>query len=309
MTRTTKPPWLKVRMPSSPRYHGIRKRARELALATVCEEARCPNIGECWGGGTATFMVMGDTCTRGCRFCSVKTAKLPPPLDPMEPRNIATAIREMALDYVVITSVDRDDLPDAGAGHFATVISETRAASPQTKIEVLIPDFGGNIGSLLTLLLAQPDVVAHNQETVERLTWPVRDRKASYQTSLEVLHHIKQIDPERLTKSSLMVGLGETPDEIRAAMEDLRRAGVDFLTLGQYLQPTKKHLEVVEFVHPDQFAAYEAMGLELGFAYVASGPLVRSSYKAGELFIHRALGDRASEPRPAWRPDPPTAGG
>ncbi len=309
MTRTTKPPWLKVRMPSSPRYHGIRKRARELALATVCEEARCPNIGECWGGGTATFMVMGDTCTRGCRFCSVKTAKLPPPLDPMEPRNIATAIREMALDYVVITSVDRDDLPDAGAGHFATVISETRTASPQTKIEVLIPDFGGNIGSLLTLLLAQPDVVAHNQETVERLTWPVRDRKASYQTSLEVLHHIKQIDPERLTKSSLMVGLGETPDEIRAAMEDLRRAGVDFLTLGQYLQPTKKHLEVVEFVHPDQFAAYEAMGLELGFAYVASGPLVRSSYKAGELFIHRALGDRASEPRPAWRPDPPTAGG
>ncbi len=289
MTRTAKPPWLKVRMPGSPRYHEIRKRARQLSLSTVCEEARCPNIGECWGGGTATFMVMGDTCTRGCRFCAVKTAKNPDPLDPHEPENIARAIAEMELDYVVITSVDRDDVPDAGASHFAAVIERTREASPSTRIEVLIPDFGGNIGSLLTLMLACPDVVAHNQETVERLTWPVRDRKASYATTLAVLRNAKVIDPDRLTKTSLMVGLGETPDEMRAAMVDLREVGVDFLTVGQYLQPSKKHLEVQEFVHPDQFEAYEQMARELGFAYVASGPLVRSSYKAGELFIHRTL--------------------
>lgn len=289
----TKPPWLKVRMPGSPRYHAIKSRARELSLATVCEEARCPNIGECWGGGTATFMVMGDTCTRGCRFCAVKTAKYPAALDPEEPRNTAVAIREMELDYVVITSVDRDDVEDAGAGHFAEVIRQTREASPKTKIEVLIPDFGGHVGHLLKVVEAQPEVIAHNVETVERLTWPVRDRKASYATSLDVLKAIKTIDPTRLTKSSLMVGLGETPAEMREAMIDLRSAGCDFLTIGQYLQPTKKHLAIEEYVPPAQFAAYEALGLELGFAYVASGPLVRSSYKAGEFFIRRYL-DRLS---------------
>ena len=288
MTRN-KPPWLKVRMPGSERYHEIRNRARQLNLATVCEEARCPNIGECWGGGTATFMVMGDTCTRGCRFCAVKTARQPPPLDPDEPAGVATAIAEMDLDYVVITSVDRDDLADGGASHFAEVIQQTRQRSPRTKIEVLIPDFGGHIGSLLTLMLAEPDVLAHNQETVERLTWPVRDRKASYQTSLAVLAAAKSIVPGGFTKSSLMVGLGERPDEMRTAMEDLRAVGVDFLTIGQYLQPSSKHLPVVEFVHPDRFAAYRQMGEEIGFAYVASDPLVRSSYKAGEFFIHRAL--------------------
>ncbi len=288
-THTAKPPWLKVKMPGSPRYHEIKGRARQLKLSTVCEEARCPNIGECWGGGTATFMVMGDTCTRGCRFCAVKTAKYPAALDPEEPRNVALAIQEMDLDYVVITSVDRDDVEDAGAGHFAKVITETRIASPKTKIEVLIPDFKGNVGHLLKVVEAQPEVIAHNQETVKRLTWPVRDRKASYETSLEVLRNIKTIDASRLTKSSLMVGLGETVAEMREAMEDLRSVGCDFLTIGQYLQPTKKHLEVVEFVHPEQFAAYEEMGLEMGFKYVASGPLVRSSYKAGEFFIRRYL--------------------
>ena len=288
MTRS-KPPWLKVRMPGSPRYHEIRKRARQLRLATVCEEARCPNIGECWGGGTATFMVMGDTCTRGCRFCAVKTAKNPAPLDPDEPVNVALAIREMDLDYVVLTSVDRDDVPDGGAEHFASCIREIRKASPKTKVEVLIPDFGGNIGSLLTLMLSEPDVVAHNQETVKRLTWPVRDRKASYETTLDVLRHMKVIWPRALTKSSLMVGLGETEAEMHAAMQDLREVDVDFLTIGQYLQPSPKHLAVEAFITPEQFAAYENVGLEMGFKYVASGPLVRSSYKAGEFFISRFM--------------------
>lgn len=284
-----KPPWLKVRMPGSPRYHEIKGRARELKLATVCEEARCPNIGECWGGGTATFMVMGDTCTRGCRFCAVKTAKYPTALDPAEPLNVATAIAELELDYVVVTSVDRDDVEDGGASHFAACITEIRRLAPKTRVEVLIPDFRGHVGHLLRVVEAGPDVIAQNLETVKRLTHPVRDAKASYETTLEVLRNIKTIDPSRLTKSSLMVGLGETPDEMRQAMEDLRAVGVDFLTIGQYLQPTGKHLDVAEFVPPEQFVAYEKLGLELGFVYVASGPLVRSSYKAGEFFIHRYL--------------------
>jgi len=287
-----KPPWLKVRLPGSPRYHDIKKRARQLRLATVCEEARCPNIGECWGGGTATFMVMGDTCTRGCRFCSVKTAKYPAALDPEEPRNVAMAIAEMDLDYVVLTSVDRDDVEDGGASHFAACIAETRARSPKTKIEVLIPDFAGHIGHLLTVVEAGPEVVAHNIETVERLTYPVRDRKAGYRQSLDVLSNIKVIDPDRLTKSSIMVGLGESPEEVVEAMRHLREVGCDFLTIGQYLKPTKKHLDLVEYVRPEQFAAYEEQGLDMGFKYVASGPLVRSSYKAGEFFISRYLEQR-----------------
>ena len=284
-----KPPWLKVRLPGSDRYHDIKKRARELNLSTVCEEARCPNIGECWGGGTATFMVMGDTCTRGCRFCAVKTAKRPAPLDPNEPAHTAAAIAEMQLDYVVITSVDRDDLPDQGANHFAAVIREVRRAAPRTKIEVLIPDFRRDYSLLARIVEAAPEVIAQNLETVERLTAHVRDAKAGYRQSLDVLAEVKRQNPSMLTKSSLMVGVGETPDEMRAAMADLRAAGVDFLTIGQYLQPTPKHIPVEAFVHPDQFAAYEEMGLALGFAYVASGPLVRSSYKAGEFFIARYI--------------------
>jgi lipoic acid synthetase len=294
MARSTnaKPPWLKVKLPGSPRYHDIKKRARQLRLATVCEEARCPNIGECWGGGTATFMVMGDTCTRGCRFCSVKTAKYPAALDPEEPLNVANAIAELDLDYVVITSVDRDDVEDGGASHFAACIQQTRAISPKTKIEVLIPDFAGHIGHLLTVVEAGAEVIAHNVETVERLTYPVRDRKAGYRQSLDVLRNIKTIDPTRLTKSSIMVGLGETVDEVEQTMRHLREVDCDFLTIGQYLKPTKKHLDLVEYVHPDQFAAYEAIGLEMGFKYVASGALVRSSYKAGEFFISRYLDQR-----------------
>lgn len=287
-----KPPWLKVRLPGSPRYHEIKQRARQLRLATVCEEARCPNIGECWGGGTATFMVMGDTCTRGCRFCAVKTAKNPAALDPFEPLNVARAIAEMQLDYVVITSVDRDDVPDGGASHFAACIRQTRKLAPQTKIEVLVPDFRGEVDHLRQVVEAGPEVVAQNVETVERLTHPVRDRKAGYHQTLRMLAAVKDIDPDRLTKSSIMVGLGETPDEVVQTMRDLRAVGVDFLTVGQYLQPTKKLLPVVEYVTPEQFAAYERIGLELGFAYVASGPLVRSSYKAGEFYISRYIEQR-----------------
>jgi len=293
VTHTNKPPWLKVRMPGSPRYHAIQQRARQLKLATVCEEARCPNIGECWGGGTATFMVMGDTCTRGCRFCAVKTARFPAALDPDEPTNVATAIAEMDLDYVVVTSVDRDDVRDGGAAHFAACIRAIRERAPATKVEVLIPDFRGDLAALKKVVDAQPDVIAQNQETVRRLTHPVRDRKASYDTTLAVLKAIKDMAPSMFTKSSLMVGLGETDDEVEEAMRDLRAVGVDFLTVGQYLQPTPKHLPVVAFVTPDRFRTYEQLGLSLGFRYVASGPLVRSSYKAGEFFIHRLLEERA----------------
>jgi len=283
--RTPKPPWLKVRMPGSPRYHQIKKRARDLRLATVCEEARCPNIGECWGSGTATFMVMGDTCTRGCRFCSVKTAKSPDALDPWEPMNLAIAVAELELDFVVVTSVDRDDTPDGGAAHLARCVTETRARAPKTMIEILIPDFAGDKQALAVLVSAQPDVVAHNIETVRRLTHPTRDRKASYDTSLQVLRDIKDIDPTRHTKSSIMVGLGETSEEVLETMRDLRAVDCDFLTIGQYLQPTKKHLVVDAYVPPETFEAWAEQGRAMGFKYVASGPLVRSSYKAGEFFL------------------------
>jgi lipoic acid synthetase len=283
--RTPKPSWIRVPMPGSPKYHELKDRARTLKLATVCEEARCPNIGECWSTGTATFMVMGDTCTRGCRFCAVKTAKRPAPLDPDEPVNLALAIQAMDLDYVVVTSVNRDELPDGGASHFAACITETRRLSPRTMIEVLVPDFQGNREAVATLVGAGPDVVAHNVETVERLTPTVRDRKATYRQSLDVLGWFKEVDPTRYTKSSIMVGVGETEDEILATMRDLRSVGVDFLTIGQYLQPTTKHLAITEFVTPERFDRLRDLGLGLGFGYVASGPLVRSSYKAGEFFI------------------------
>lgn len=287
--RTPKPPWLKVRMPGSPRYHELKSRARDLRLATVCEEARCPNIGECWGGGTATFMVMGDTCTRGCRFCSVKTAKNPDALDPWEPMNLAIAIAELGLDYVVVTSVDRDDVDDGGAEHFALCITQTREKAPSTLIEVLIPDFRGNIEHLRKVVDAAPEVIAHNIETVRRLTHPVRDKKATYDQSLTVLANIKALDPSRYTKSSIMVGLGETAEEVSETMRDLRAIDCDFLTIGQYLQPTGKHMKIDGFVHPDVFEAWREEGLAMGFKYVASGPLVRSSYKAGEFFINEFI--------------------
>ncbi len=284
-----KPPWLKVRAPGGERYTHIKSRARQLKLHTVCEEARCPNIGECWGGGTATFMVMGGICTRGCRFCAVNTRRSGMPLDPDEPRNLAEAIAELELDYVVITSVDRDDLPDQGAGHFAACITEIRAAAPRTLIEVLIPDFCGRTELLAVVSDARADVTAHNIECVRRLTKRIRDPRAGYDQSLAVLADLKEQVPDRLTKSSIMVGVGETEEEVLETMGDLRAVGCDFLTIGQYLQPSSRHLPLVEYITPAQFDRYREVGEQLGFSYVASGPLVRSSYKAGEFFITEHL--------------------
>jgi len=272
-------------MPGGTRYNAIKAKREHLKLHTVCEEARCPNIGECWSSGTATFMVMGGICTRGCRFCAVTTRKRGMDLDPEEPTNLGDTIAHMDLDYVVVTSVDRDDLPDQGAGHFAACIREIRRQSPKTMVEVLIPDFSGHAHMLHKVVDASPEVIAHNIECTEALQSRVRDRRAGYQQSLDVLAGIKARDPSRYTKSSIMVGFGEPEADVIQTMRDLRSVGCDFLTVGQYLQPTKKHLPVTAFVKPEQFDRYRDVGLELGFHFVASGPLVRSSYKAGEFFI------------------------
>jgi lipoic acid synthetase len=284
-----KPDWLKVKVPQGARFNWIRQQARSLRLHTVCEEARCPNIGECWQGGTATFMLMGDTCTRGCRFCAVKTARHPGPLDPQEPGHIAETIRAMGLDYVVLTTVNRDDLPDQGAGHIAETIRRSRLASPQLLIEVLIPDFQGRERDLESVIAARPAVIAHNVETVERLTPKVRDPRAGFAQSLAVLAHCKRVAPALKTKSSLMLGVGETEAEVLEAMGALRAIKVDFLTLGQYLQPERRKMKVETYVPPEVFARLEQEGLRMGFGYVASGPLVRSSYRAAEFYIARQL--------------------
>src|SRR5438067_10633223 len=283
-TRTPKPEWLKVRMPGGGRYEHVRRTLRELGLATVCEEASCPNIGECWGSGTATVMLMGDVCTRGCRFCDVSSG-MPGPLDPLEPRHLAEAVGRLGLDYLVVTSVNRDELPDGGAAHFAQAIVELRRAAPRTLVEVLTPDFQGLKSALDLIVDAEPTVAAHNLETVERLTPRVRDRRASYAQSLAVLGHYKRGGMR--TKSSLMLGLGEERKEVVQAMRDLRSVDCDILTLGQYLRPSEKHLPIVEYVRPEVFRELEEEGLALGFRFVAAGPLVRSSYKAGEFFIQR----------------------
>jgi lipoyl synthase len=284
-----KPPWLKVRAPGGERYNKIKRRARQLQLHTVCEEAQCPNIGECWSSGTATFMVMGEICTRGCRFCAVNTRRKGAPLDPEEPKNVADAIAEMELDYVVVTSVDRDDLPDQGAGHFAECIRQIRDKNPNTLVEVLVPDFSGSPEHLQIVTDAQPNVLAHNIECVRRLTPTVRDPRSGYDQSLHVLNNVKKQHPHMMTKSSIMVGVGESEEEVLETMMDLRSVRVDFLTIGQYLQPTKKHLKVDSFVRPEIFEKFREEGENLGFKYVASGPLVRSSYKAGEFFIRDFL--------------------
>ena len=244
--RQKKPEWLKVRLPSGPVYEKVKSTLHDLKLATVCEESRCPNIGECWGGGTATVMVMGDTCTRGCRFCNIDTAKNPKPLDPDEPKNLATAIAKLNLHYLVVTSVDRDDVADGGASHFAACITELLSSAPETMLEVLIPDFDGRDECIDLIGKANPAVIAHNIETVERLTPTVRDRRAHYRQSLHVLDHVKQTYPHIHTKSSIMLGLGETEEELLQAFADLRAVGVSVLTLGQYLQPSAWHLEVKE---------------------------------------------------------------
>jgi len=287
-----KPGWLRVPAAGGERYRQVRDTLGRLTLHTVCAEAHCPNVGECWSAGTATVMLMGDVCTRGCRFCNVKTAAVPPALDPDEPRHLAEAVAALGLDYVVVTSVDRDDLPDGGAAHFAEAIRLLKAV-PGLLVEVLTPDFRGDAEAVRTVGRAAPDVFANNLETVERLTPVVRDARAGYRQTLEVLARMRREFPGVVTKSSIMVGLGETDAELEVAMADLRSAGVEILTLGQYLRPSPRHLPVMAFVTPERFEAWRLRGLELGFSHVASGPLVRSSYRAAELFLRGALAARA----------------
>ncbi|XHR29437.1 MAG: lipoyl synthase [Chthoniobacteraceae bacterium] len=276
-----KPDWLKVRFPSSPVFHSTKSLVADLHLTTVCEEAQCPNRWECWSAGTATFMIAGERCTRACGFCAVDTAK-PFPLDPDEPRRVAEAISRLKLRHIVVTSVTRDDLEDGAAEHFAQTIRAVRAVDPAVIIEVLTPDFNGREASLQTVADAAPHVFNHNVETVERLTPLVRSR-AQYRLSLEVLRRFREIAPGIPTKSGLMLGLGEEEPEILAALDDLRAAGVEILTLGQYLRPSPKHLPVVAYVHPDKFKEYKEIALQKGFVHVSSGPLVRSSYHAAEF--------------------------
>ena len=280
-----KPSWLKVRAPSGDNYSRIKDMLGELKLATVCQEAKCPNIGECWSGGTATFMLMGEVCTRGCRFCHIKTGNPKGAIDEFEPEKVAYSISKMGLEYVVITSVNRDDLPDEGASHFSRTISTVKKLDTKLIVEVLTPDFKGNRELIAQLVAAKPDVFAHNIETVERLTPGVRDPRAKYRQSLDVLKMVKEIDPTRYTKSSIMLGLGETAEEITQALKDLRSVGCDIVTFGQYLQPTKRHLKVIEYITPEKFAEWQKIAEDMGFLYVASGPLVRSSYRAGEFFM------------------------
>jgi lipoic acid synthetase len=277
-----KPDWIRVRAPGSPVWAETRDIVRENKLVTVCEEAGCPNIGECWSKKHASFMILGDTCTRACAFCNVRTG-LPGAVDLDEPENIANAVAKMGLTHVVVTSVDRDDLADGGAGHFAAVIQAIRAAAPQTTIEVLTPDFLRKPGALETVVEAQPDVFNHNLETVPSLYLTVRPG-ARYFHSIRLLQRVKELDPSRFTKSGIMVGLGETRNEILQLMDDLRVADVDFLTIGQYLQPTRKHHEVKAFITPDTFRSYETIAYSKGFLLVSASPLTRSSHHAGEDF-------------------------
>lgn len=291
------PPWLKRKIPVGENYTRLKEQLRKLNLSTVCEEARCPNIGECWGGGehrtaTATIMLLGDTCTRGCRFCSVKTSRAPPAPDPNEPVHTATAIASWGLDYVVLTSVDRDDLPDGGSNHFAETVKEIKRQNDNILVECLVPDFRGDLEAVKTIVNCGLDVYAHNIETVEALTPFVRDRRAQYRQSLATLEGAKSFNSDLITKSSIMLGLGERDEEIEQTLSDLRTAGVDCITLGQYMQPTKRHLKVVEYVTPAKYTHWEKVGNNMGFLYVASGPLVRSSYKAGEFFIASILKNR-----------------
>jgi lipoic acid synthetase len=278
--RLPKPEWLKVRAPGSPSYLRLKGLMRELNLHTVCEEAQCPNIGECWNHGTATFMILGDVCTRACAYCAVAHGR-PGPVDGAEPRRVADAVRTLDLSYVVITSVDRDDLADGGASVFADTIRETRARLPECRIEVLIPDFQGNEAALHAVLDARPDVLNHNTETVPRLYRMARSG-GRYARTLELLDRARRYAPDIPTKSGLMVGLGEERDELIATLEDLRRAGVGILTIGQYLRPSASHTPMVRYYHPDEFADLKAAALGMGFVHVESGPLVRSSYHAHE---------------------------
>lgn len=296
--RVKLPPWLKTQIPKGSNYHKLKDDVQGLKLHTVCEEARCPNIGECWGGkdkskATATLMLMGDTCTRGCRFCSVKTNRAPPPLDPNEPENTAAAIAKWGLGYVVLTTVDRDDLSDGGAHHFADTVKRIKSKAPHILVECLTGDFRGDKDMVAVMASSGLDVYAHNLETVEALTPYVRDRRATFQQSLNVLKHAKEINPNVITKTSLMLGFGETDEQVEDALKQLREvAQCDVVTFGQYMRPTKRHLKVVEYVAPEKFDFWQKRAIDLGFLYCASGPLVRSSYKAGEAFIENVLKKR-----------------
>ena len=288
-----KPDWLKSRPPSGNQFTEIKQTLRDRNLHTVCEEANCPNMGECWSGGhdgpgTATFMLMGDRCSRGCNFCDVATGGMEP-LDPEEPANVADAVAEIGLDYVVLTSVDRDDLADGGSAHFAETIRAIKRRDADVLVETLIPDFQGDPDAVDRIVEAGPDVIAHNVETVERLQWPVRDRRATYEQSLSVLDRIDRT-ADVYTKTSLMLGVGEYAHEVYRTLGDLREVGVDVVTFGQYLQPSRSHLDVFEYVHPDVFETWrEVAETEFDFLYCASGPMVRSSYRAGELFVDAVL--------------------
>ena len=281
---------------SDPEFRKVKDALRGLNLVTVCEEAKCPNIGECWSGksgtATATIMLMGDTCTRACKFCHIKTAKAPPPVDAGEPRKVAEAISKWGLDYVVLTSVDRDDMPDGGASHFAETISTLKRLNPEIRVEALVSDFQGNTDCVRTVVESGLDVYAHNIETVERLQGRVRDLRAGYRQSLHTLEHARGLRSDLVTKSSIMLGVGEKDEEVLQALRDLRSAGVEIVTFGQYLRPTRKHMRVYEYLEVDKFEFWRREGEAMGFAYVASAPLVRSSYKAGEFFINAMITER-----------------
>lgn len=295
MTRL--PSWLKTPIPEGENFKRIKKDLRGLNLHTVCEEARCPNISDCWGGSsksaaTATIMLMGDTCTRGCRFCSVKTSRAPPPLDPHEPEKTAEALKRWGLGYVVLTSVDRDDLADGGARHFAETVIKIKQRAPSILVECLTGDYAGDLDMVALVARSGLDVYAHNVETVEALTPQVRDRRANFQQSLRVLQAAKKTRPELITKTSIMLGLGETDEQLWDALRQLRSVDVDVVTFGQYMRPTKRHMAVHDYVTPDRFELWRQRALDMGFLYCASGPLVRSSYKAGEAFIENVLKKR-----------------
>ncbi len=285
-----KPDWLKVKMPDGKGYRQVKDIVKGNKLSTVCEESMCPNIGECWSNGTATIMIMGSVCTRACRFCSVDTGNPGGWLDVDEPQHAAEAVKLMNLKYIVLTSVDRDDLADGGAAHYAECVKQIKIINPQTAVETLTPDFSGNFSNLELLLDSGIEVYAQNIETVKRLTHPVRDPRASYETTLKVLKHAKQYRPEILTKTSLMLGLGETDEEILETMDDLRAVGVDILTLGQYLRPTKNHLNVERYVTPEAFENFREIGLGKGFVEVVSGAFVRSSYRAERVLEQNNCG-------------------
>lgn len=282
--RIPKPEWLKVRLPRGDEYERVKAKVQGLALNTVCKEAMCPNLAECWGAGTATIMILGETCTRGCRFCNVKTGNPKGIVDWMEPVRVAEAVRDMGWKYLVVTAVDRDDLADGGALIFANTVRAIHERVPGSRVEILTGDYRGDLTALDTVLDAAPDVFAHNLETVRRLTPTVRDKRAKYDQSLTVLRHAKQRAPQRFTKTSLMLGLGETLEEIEQTMDDARAAGVDIFTMGQYLQPTKRHLPVVSFITPETFSDLGRRAERRGFHQVVSSPLSRSSYHAEQAF-------------------------